>query len=246
MAHKRLTVMKESPGLSAFLEYQRSRLRIARATVVNLALAVLAVSALLAYRRPWTVGPATATALGLIVACAAGVVAARAIEDAYVKRLDDAFGLVTGNGEVAVQLVAAVPFARVGDRVELWIVRTRKRRADRWVFPKGHVDASDASPAEAAAREAAEEAGVRGAVDARPFTSFLYGTDDDGDGDVVTAYLLEVERADGKCEPGRDPQRVPPEEAKARLARGRPRRFARELTAVVDAAVAEIEARDSE
>ena len=54
--------------------------------------------------------------------------------------------------------VAAVCYRLKDDEPEFLLVRTR---SGRWTFPKGGVD-GDATNAEAAAREAYEEAGVKG------------------------------------------------------------------------------------
>jgi 8-oxo-dGTP pyrophosphatase MutT (NUDIX family) len=51
------------------------------------------------------------------------------------------------------------------------LVTTRTQR--RWVIPKGHIEDGH-TPAEAAAREAWEEAGLRGRIDPEPLGSFTY------------------------------------------------------------------------
>jgi len=61
--------------------------------------------------------------------------------------------------------VAAVCYRVRGGEPEFLLVRTRNGH---WTFPKGRVD-QDATNADAAAREAYEEAGVRGSVDSVPF-----------------------------------------------------------------------------
>ena len=66
---------------------------------------------------------------------------------------------------------AALPYRLVGRRVEILLVTTRETR--RWTTPKGWPIA-DLSPPEAAAVEAAEEAGVFGAVEPRPIGSYRY------------------------------------------------------------------------
>ena len=58
--------------------------------------------------------------------------------------------------------VGALAWLPETDPVRFALVTTR--RTERWVFPKGWVDPGVAPP-EAAAREAFEEAGVRGTVD---------------------------------------------------------------------------------
>ena len=55
------------------------------------------------------------------------------------------------------------------------LVRTKNGH---WTFPKGRVD-QDATNADAAAREAFEEAGVRGSVDSVPFSPTGIANPDD-------------------------------------------------------------------
>jgi hypothetical protein len=93
VATMRMTVMHESDGMSRFLEYQRSRWRIARATVPNVLLAGIAVAAYLLVRTDddwWAL---------LSLMCAAALVsftyfAAVRIQDAFIKRLVDAYTIV--------------------------------------------------------------------------------------------------------------------------------------------------------
>lgn len=54
-----------------------------------------------------------------------------------------------------------VPFRRDGERVEILLITSLRR--GRWIIPKGIVE-PHLSPEESAAREAEEEAGVRGRV----------------------------------------------------------------------------------
>ena len=54
------------------------------------------------------------------------------------------------------------------------LVTTRTQR--RWVIPKGHIEDGH-TPAEAAAREAWEEAGLRGRIDPEPLGTFTYKKD---------------------------------------------------------------------
>lgn len=54
---------------------------------------------------------------------------------------------------------AAIPFREKND--ELYVLLITSRSDGRWIVPKGHVEPY-LSPAESAAREADEEAGVRG------------------------------------------------------------------------------------
>jgi 8-oxo-dGTP pyrophosphatase MutT (NUDIX family) len=56
----------------------------------------------------------------------------------------------------------AVVYRRGDDGFRVLIVRARKNPSD-WIFPKGHIEENE-SAAEAAVREAEEEAGVTGRV----------------------------------------------------------------------------------
>jgi 8-oxo-dGTP pyrophosphatase MutT (NUDIX family) len=58
--------------------------------------------------------------------------------------------------------IAALPY-RI-EKNKTWILLVTSRGTGRWVLPKGWIEASDPDPAEAAAREALEEAGVIGDV----------------------------------------------------------------------------------
>jgi hypothetical protein len=89
----RLTVMRDSEGLAKFLDHQRSRLRVARATVVNAGLAgPLAFAFLL--QQDVGIGQSVAAALLLLAFAAASLVGSARIHSAYVKRLREAFDLV--------------------------------------------------------------------------------------------------------------------------------------------------------
>lgn len=66
---------------------------------------------------------------------------------------------------------AVVPYRQGAGGVEVLLVTSRKGK--RWVLPKGVVDPG-LSPAESAAKEAEEEAGVRGPVDPRALGSYRY------------------------------------------------------------------------
>ena len=79
------------------------------------------------------------------------------------------------------------------DEVEFLLVRTARGR---WTFPKGGVD-GDPTGADAAAREAYEEAGVRGKVEPSSFTRYLHHKQrlfrrSQENGVAVEAYLCEV------------------------------------------------------
>lgn len=71
--------------------------------------------------------------------------------------------------------VAALPYRTEGSgaaaRIQVMLVTSRG--SGRWVVPKGNIPAR-MSPHEAAAQEAEEEAGVRGAVCPTPLGSYRY------------------------------------------------------------------------
>jgi 8-oxo-dGTP pyrophosphatase MutT (NUDIX family) len=125
-------------------------------------------------------------------------------------------------------VVAAVPVRRPATgSVEFLLVRTRD--GDRWTFPKGGCERGE-TLAEAAARETVEEAGAAGRIGAQPIAEYRYGDD------IVTAFLLEVERTDLPAEPGRDPTWFGFDAARSRLAERRGAASAEELERVLLAA----------
>jgi len=110
-------------------------------------------------------------------------------------------------------VVAAVP-VRTGPAGGLEFLLVRTSDGERWTFPKGGVEGGE-TLAEAAAREAVEEAGVAGRLGDEPIGEYRYGEN------TVTAFLLEVEHAERPQEPGRDPTWCGLEAARSRLAAGR-------------------------
>jgi len=94
LARMRMTVMEASDGLTRFLDYQRSRWRIARATVLNLAIAGPAAALYLGVgtnlHRAWELVPLACALLLIPVTYFAGV----RIQDAWVARLVDAYKIV--------------------------------------------------------------------------------------------------------------------------------------------------------
>jgi MFS family permease len=90
----RMTVLHTSPGMSAFLEYQRSRERIARGTAVNVTLAILAGAAFLIDEvgaRWWVI--AGYVLAGSLMTLASGLATAR-IHGAWRERLRDAHAVL--------------------------------------------------------------------------------------------------------------------------------------------------------
>ena len=71
----------------------------------------------------------------------------------------------------ALPQVAALCWRRLGDAVEVLLITSRE--TGRWVIPKGWP-MTGRSAAEAAGREAWQEAGVRGQVQTLPLGNYLY------------------------------------------------------------------------
>lgn len=112
----------------------------------------------------------------------------------------------------------------------------RTRAGNRWVFPKGHVEPSDPSPAAAAGREALEEAGVRGVIDPTRLGVVPYWK---ARGEIAMAVFLL--RWDGSAlatsEAGRDPSWFSAESTRAELQRNRTAQQASGLLQALDAAL---------
>jgi len=87
---------------------------------------------------------------------------------------------------------AALPWRHAGRRIEVLLVTSRETR--RWVIPKGWP-IKDHAPHEAAAIEAAEEAGLKGEIDPAPVGSYRYLKRDKGGEAIpiqVIVFPLEV------------------------------------------------------
>jgi len=132
--------------------------------------------------------------------------------------------------------VAAVCYRVRGGEPEFLLVRTRNGH---WTFPKGRVD-QDATNADAAAREAYEEAGVSGSVDPVPFVCYRHckpgRVGSRRQVILVEAYLCRVKRLDPPLEGYRDPTWFSVPEAKRRLQKSRSPEFATEVLSVIDRA----------
>jgi 8-oxo-dGTP pyrophosphatase MutT (NUDIX family) len=116
---------------------------------------------------------------------------------------------------------------RAAGGLEFLVVRTRA--GARWTFPKGGREPGE-SLAEAAAREAIEEAGAAGRLVGEPLGEYRYGDD------LVTAFLLVVEDDELESEPGRDPTWLGFEAARSRLVEGRDGAFGAQMDRVLLAA----------
>jgi 8-oxo-dGTP pyrophosphatase MutT (NUDIX family) len=139
--------------------------------------------------------------------------------------------------------VAAVCYRRRGDAVEFLLVNTNG--GNKWTFPKGSPEAR-LSHSQAAEREAAEEAGALGTIEARHFHVYLHSKgvfwQPGGIHEfVVKAFLMEVRQLRKADEPMRHPTWFTPEEARRRLAKGREVKYARELESVIDHALERIQ-----
>lgn len=92
---------------------------------------------------------------------------------------------------------AALPFRLLpgianlfGESIDILLVTSRD--TGRWVLPKGNIEA-DESPAAAALREAAEEAGALGFVAAASIGGYRYAKHDDPEGELcVGVFPLRV------------------------------------------------------
>jgi 8-oxo-dGTP pyrophosphatase MutT (NUDIX family) len=137
--------------------------------------------------------------------------------------------------------VAAVCYRRAGGSVEFLLVRTKG--GNRWTFPKGHIERGE-QPWQAAAREALEEAGVRGRIESKPFALYPHEKHT-RDGQrvelTVAAYLLEVESDFDTPEPWRTPTWFAPDPARQKLAENRPPQYQRALSNVIAAACRKLE-----
>ena len=143
--------------------------------------------------------------------------------------------------------VAAICYrVDAGGEVEFLLIRTG---SGRWTFPKGGVD-GDATRAAAAAREAFEEAGVRGRIEPYSFTQYLHVKSNGflrhrARVVAVEAFLCQVKELVPPLEFHRDPTWFSPGKAKRKLREARPQRYAAELERVVDHAVQRIATRHS-
>jgi 8-oxo-dGTP pyrophosphatase MutT (NUDIX family) len=90
--------------------------------------------------------------------------------------------------------VAALPWRKTKSGVEVMLITSRG--TGRWVLPKGWIELGDEEPAEAAAREALEEAGVIGEMTKAGLGFYVYDKVTDGTAASfpvrVRVYPLEV------------------------------------------------------
>jgi 8-oxo-dGTP pyrophosphatase MutT (NUDIX family) len=72
------------------------------------------------------------------------------------------------------------------------VLLVRSRRNGRWGLPKGHIELGETAQI-AAAREAFEEAGVRGSISSFPLGKFFYFKNSTSTRYNVTVYVLDVQ-----------------------------------------------------
>ena len=139
--------------------------------------------------------------------------------------------------------VAAVCYRLRDGEPEFLLVRTR---SGRWTFPKGGVD-DDATRAEAAAREAYEEAGVKGRIEHEPFHWYFHSKSatyrTSRNTITVQAHLCEVHRLVSPKEDHRDPTWFKADKARRRLRENRSPELANSVIEVVDRAITRIRTR---
>jgi phosphohistidine phosphatase len=80
-----------------------------------------------------------------------------------------------------------IPYRIVDDHVEVLLITSRRR--GRWIIPKGIIDPGTTA-AESAAKEAYEEAGIRGDVSSAPVGTYRY--EKWGGECSVEVFLLKV------------------------------------------------------
>jgi 8-oxo-dGTP pyrophosphatase MutT (NUDIX family) len=149
-----------------------------------------------------------------------------------VAQLREVVRKLTKSGSEAQRAAAVATRERPAGGVEFLLVRTSS--ADRWTFPKGRRERGE-TLAEAAAREALEEAGVRGKAEPVPFAHYRYPSGG-RDGDLVAAFRFEVTREGLGAERDRDPSWFGFEAARSRLASGRDKGFGEEMERLLLAA----------
>jgi 8-oxo-dGTP pyrophosphatase MutT (NUDIX family) len=235
----RRRALSRDDGLSRFMEYQRSRQRIARDAALNL-LILLPVGAWFL----WYTGEAKALQVAVFtVATVGGIAAALSTEDRLRRRYEEHLS----DAPVTELIVSSEPTRAAavcmrlghGD-VSFLLVGTREAEGPvRWTFPKGHVEVGE-SFAEAAVREAREEAGVRGRADQDQLAPYLFPAGPDSKAVIVVPILVEVARSGPPSEPGRPMRWCTAPEAKALLEVNREPAFRGQHTAVIDEVLARI------
>jgi 8-oxo-dGTP pyrophosphatase MutT (NUDIX family) len=234
----RLELMSEETAAFKFLDYQRTRMRVARATVFNLFALVPALTAFLIAQTTAGRGVVIGAALVAAFAGVLAYVACRRIEFAYLQGLSEAYRIANSLPDTDIAGAICYRLSRRG--VEFCIVRTKDR--EHWTFPKGHREGSETLP-EAAAREAEEEAGVQGVINGRRLDTFRYPASRPGlsDDDLVAAFPLEFKETGVLREPWREPSWLGPDATKARLAERREPEYVAEFERLLNKAIRAVE-----
>lgn len=250
----RLRLNESDSPRSRFLEYQRTRFRIARATTFNLVMMAPAVGLFLGLRTDVGAGPIVVAVLLIAIAAALSFYTAERIGSAWVRVLSEAYrhwarenpekaadDVVPSHGASLRTVnpkcfrVGAVCFRDEKHGPEFLLVRTSDGRF--WTIPKGHVEKGEPHH-EAASREAEEEAGVVGEVSRSPFTVYRYPTAGGPCEEVVVdAYLLQFDRmGDPKKSEHRELRWADEGEAKRLLTSGRTVLYGLEHIRLIDEA----------
>ncbi len=135
----------------------------------------------------------------------------------------------------AERYAAAICYRRTGSGPEYLLVRTT---GGRWTFPKGAIRENETS-SQAAEREAFEEAGAIGVVEARCLTTYLHQKREfkrSGIEQQIDAHLMRVESQQDPLEQRRTPTWFDPANALQRLGEDREFRYTDEFRKVLDAA----------
>lgn len=219
----RLRIMHSSNGMAKFLDYQRSRLRIARATVLNLLMILLVAMFLITGQGDVGMRILPFVIAGGAVALVLSTYAARRIDKAQTESIIQAYEIITNDKEhkkMDPRIAAAVCYRRAEGGIEFLLVHTKGGKY--WTFPKGHIKIKQAeAPWHAAGREAGEEAGVDGSIDREPFTHYTYYKGKGSREEMVAAFLMRVTSEREPDEPDRAPQWFTPEAAVQKLSEGR-------------------------
>ncbi len=235
----RQAALQRDDGLAKFMEYQRSRQRIARALTLDLLL-LLPIGVWFLAR---TARVDTGFVVGFAVAVLGGIVmsgyTAERLRERYEEHLEGAPSTASRSeapGPLAGIRAAAICARLLRDRTEFLLVRTKEPASpvERWTFPKGHVEANE-SLLEAAIREALEEAGVKGMVDPNPLPPYRFPGSSSGSV-VVIPFLVWTGQPQEPTEPGRERRWCSADDAKELLRRQRESRFAMEHDHVIDEA----------
>jgi 8-oxo-dGTP pyrophosphatase MutT (NUDIX family) len=237
----RRLALSRGGGLVTFMEYQRSRQRIARSIALDLLL-IFAVGGWFALRVShvsllFLLGLAVVTLGGALLA----IRAAERLRHGYEEHLGS-----LDTGDASALRAASVCARRQSEaQMEILVVSTSEGTGgiQRWTLPKGHIEASE-EPIDAAIREAREEAGVHGDVDPVPLRPYLFPS---GRGVAITVvpFLISVRELKDPTEPGRRRRWCSPHKAKELLRESREAPYTDAHDAVIDEAMERLAETDA-